>query len=110
MKLRTLFLLWWVVLVGCFAAIIATGCGEVTRIDTAHDADAEAEKGSTLPVDSSSSTPPPEVNVTFDAGDAREAGPSCAPAPSAPYCSSCRDARGVCWCGRLPCCDQHCQS
>jgi hypothetical protein len=37
-------------------------------------------------------------------------GAACNVSTSIPYCASCRDARGVCLCGALPCCDQTCQS
>ncbi len=107
MKIRTLFLIWWTVLLGCFAAILATGCGDVTaQLDdaAAPDATQTSHDGGELEAPEGTMVPIP------DAGPEVKPAPTCAAFSSPPYCGSCRDARGVCYCGALPCCDQHCQS
>lgn len=103
-------LLWLVVvgvLVVCFAL---AGCGSVTT--AAVEGNDASQDGRELAPEMGSMVPesPRDAGPVSTPGEGGTAGPACAPWTSPPYCSSCRDARGVCLCGALPCCDQHCQS
>jgi hypothetical protein len=105
MRLTVAIVAWLAVVL----ALALAGCDGVRAVDVAaSDAAADAQTVDRLPTS-------PAVEASAAASDAaaprdvHEAA-SCAAWSSPPYCASCRDARGVCMCGALPCCDQHCQS
>ena len=107
MTLRTSFLVYIACLALCAVAVLVAGCGQVTVQAAPQEAIEDAGDDAT------------DGGAHQDGDDGRDVephGPDSTPAPtcatysSPPYCSSCRDSRGVCRCGALPCCDQACQS
>jgi hypothetical protein len=92
--------------------VLLLGCGSVSMV-VAVDADPEVSTGNQSSYDGGEQAPVGTMVPVLDAGaevKPEVSAPTCAAYTSPPYCASCRDSRGVCRCGALPCCDQHCQS
>jgi hypothetical protein len=98
------------------AALSLAGCGSISLAPDASEprgaVDGVAVSASPDTAARSSGAPDTGHDASPDIdGAARLADvKSCELYTSPPYCSSCRDSRGVCRCGALPCCDQYCQS